>query len=131
VVRKCGEILQKNRNETVRQHVATFRHALWGILIELRRITCEFAQHKDVNYNFKHKIKLARKDWAQSFLRRNRELSVRKPEPTTFSRILAFNKIDVTRIDNNLVAVSEMCKFGLNHIFTVVESGFSCLQKPA
>jgi hypothetical protein len=84
-----------------------------------------------VNHKFKGEIKLAEQDWAQGFLRRNRGLSVRKPEPATVSRILAFNKIDVTWNYDNLVAVSEMYMFGLHHIFTVDERGFSCVQIPA
>jgi hypothetical protein len=92
----------------VRPHVATFRRVLWVILIELWRIACEFAERKDVNHNFKYEIKLAGKDRAQGFLRRNRELCVRKPETSTVSRILACNKIEVTLICDNLVVVSEM-----------------------
>jgi hypothetical protein len=55
----------------------------------------------------------------------------RKPVPTTVISILAFNKIDVTRIYDNLVTVFEMYTFGLNHIFSIDESGFSYVQKPA
>lgn len=45
---------------------------------------------KNVNHNFKHEIKLAGRDWAQDFIWRNRELRVRKSEPVTAIRILAF-----------------------------------------
>jgi hypothetical protein len=78
-----------------------------------------------VNHNFKHKIKLTRKGWAQVFLRRNRELTVRKPEHATVSRALAFNKVQVTRIYVNLMAVSEMYKFGIYRIFSVDGSELS------
>jgi hypothetical protein len=79
-----------------------------------------------VTHNVKNGTKLVGKDWAQGFLRRNRELRVTKPEPTAFIGILAFNKIKATRIYNNSVAV-----FGLNHFFSDDESGFSCAQTPA
>jgi hypothetical protein len=101
--------------------VATFTLIFWAILIELRRIACEFAERKHANHNSKHKIKLTRKGWAKVFLRGNRELSV------TISRILAFNEVEVTRIYGNVMAVSEMCKFGLHHIFSVDGSELSCV----
>jgi hypothetical protein len=84
-----------------------------------------------VNHHFNHETKVAGKDWTQGFLIRNRELRVRKPEPTAVLRILALNKIEATRIYKTLVTVFEMYKFGLNHIFSVDESGFSFVQKPA
>jgi hypothetical protein len=50
---------------------------------------------------------LAGRDWAQGFMRRNRELHVRKYEPTTFIGILALDKTDITQI-YNLETVFEM-----------------------
>jgi hypothetical protein len=44
---------------------------------------------------------------------------------------MAFNKIEVTRIYENLVTVSEMYKFGLNYIVSVDESEFLCVKNPA
>jgi hypothetical protein len=87
-------------------------------------IACEFAEWKNINHNFKHETKVAGKDWAQGFMWRNRELRVRKSEPATAIRILAFNKVEVTCIYDNLETGLEMYKFGLNHIFIAVESGF-------
>jgi hypothetical protein len=87
-------------------------------------------EKKTLIRNFKHKTKWAGKDWAQDLRRRNRELGVTKPKPTRVIGILAFKKIEVTRIYDNLVTVLGMCKFGLNHTFSVDESGFSFVQKP-
>jgi hypothetical protein len=84
-----------------------------------------------VEQNFNHKIKLAGKDLAQGFMRRNRELRVRKSEPTTVSRILAFNRIEVTHFYDNFLVVLEPYKFVSHRIFNVHERGFSCVQKPA
>jgi hypothetical protein len=84
-----------------------------------------------VRHNFKHESKLAGKNWAEGFLRRNRELRVRKPEPTTVITILAFKKIEVARIYDNVVTFFENNKFGLNNTFSVAESGFLCVKKPA
>jgi hypothetical protein len=53
--------------------------------------------------NFNNEIKLAGKDWAQGFMRRNRELCERKPEPITVSRILAFKRIEVTQFNDNFL----------------------------
>jgi hypothetical protein len=61
-------------------------------ITEVRGIAYEFAERNNMKHNFNHEIKLAGKCRAQSFIRWNRELSVRKPEPTTVSRILAFNR---------------------------------------
>jgi hypothetical protein len=87
------------------------RHCSLGTNGRLQRNACEFAERKGVNHNFKQKIKLEVKNWAQGFLRQSRELNVRKPEPITVSMILAFSKIEVSRIYGNLVAVFKMCTF--------------------
>jgi hypothetical protein len=45
----------------VQPFVTTFRHVLWGILIELRRTACEFAERKRANHNVRHWTKLQEK----------------------------------------------------------------------
>jgi hypothetical protein len=64
-------------------------------------------------------------DLVQSCLRRNRELNVRKPKPTTVSMILAFNETEATLSYENLMDIFYMYMFGPHHIVDVDESRFS------
>jgi hypothetical protein len=126
---KGGRTFTEEQERNLCDHVLQFSGMFYGeFLLNLHGSS---QNEKNMNNNFKHGTKLAGKDWAQGFMRRNSELRVRKSEPATAIRILAFNKIEVTSIYDNLETGCLICKFGPNHIFSADESGFSCVQKPA
>lgn len=62
--------------------------------IELRRLVYEYAERNKINHRFNTVRKIAGADWMYGFLRRNPDLSLRKPEAT---RVKAFNRNEVGR----------------------------------
>lgn len=124
-------VFTEKQEKELASHLLRLANLFYGVtLIELRRIAYEFAEKNKLKNSFNQETKLAGKDWAQGFLRRNPNLSLRKPEPTSVSRILAFNKAEVDRFFNNLMEVTDRYKFTPARIFNVDETGISTVQKP-
>lgn len=75
--------------------------------------------------------KLAGKDWLTAFLKRNRELSIRKPEPTSLGRATSFNKTNVNLFYEKLAVVMDKHKFQPSRIWNLDETGVPTVLKPA
>lgn len=111
-------VFTKTQEEEMACRLLSLAKIFHGVtMIELRRIAFEFAARNNIENNFNKESKLAGRDWVVGFLKRNPELSLRKPEATSINRILAFNKIEVDRFFNNLMAVMEKYKFAPSRIF--------------
>ncbi|XP_031328946.1 uncharacterized protein LOC116166154 [Photinus pyralis] len=74
---------------------------------------------------------MAGKDWYYHFLKRNKVISLRKPEPTSINRISAFNETQVNQFFQNLKKLYEKYHFSNEKIFNVDETGISTMQKPS
>lgn len=93
-------------------HIVELQHRFYGIgLQELRRIAYEFAEQNGINHPFSKDTKLAGTDWANGFLNRYPELSLRRPEPTSMSRLSGFSRVQVDRLYDLLEAEVEMKRF--------------------
>lgn len=75
------------------QHCLFMENRYFGLTVkDLRYLAYEFASRNKISHPF-NKIKgLAGKDWVMSFLQRNPELSLRRPEKTSIARAISFNK---------------------------------------
>lgn len=68
--------------------------------------------------------------WLEGFLKRNKKISVRKPEATSINRITAFNKPEVTRFYENLENVMKTYNFQPDRNFNVDETGVTMVHEP-
>lgn len=69
-------------------------------------------------------------DWFLNFMKRHRELSLRKPQATSLSRATSFNRHNVGMFYRNLAAVRDELKVQPQHIWNMDESGVTTVQKP-
>ncbi|KAJ8982174.1 hypothetical protein NQ317_013959 [Molorchus minor] len=70
------------------------------------------------------------KDWIYSFMRRYPQLSFRKPEATSLSRVTAFNRGEMDVFFNNLELLFEKYHFEVHCIYNVDETGISTVHNP-
>ncbi|XP_074029262.1 uncharacterized protein [Leptinotarsa decemlineata] len=73
---------------------------------------------------------MAEKEWHTMFLKRNPELSIRKPEPTSLGRVTSFNAQNVEVFFEKLADVMDRYGFTAAEIWNVDETGVSTVLKP-
>jgi hypothetical protein len=91
-----GKNVFSMKNKRVRQKsmFCCLRNFFLITLNELRRTAYEFAERKGRNNNFSKECRLAGKYRLYGFMKIHPALCLRKPEATSFNRVLAFNTED-------------------------------------
>lgn len=95
---------------------------------EIQRCAFNYAERNNINHPFIQANKAAGRDWIERFLRRNPEISIRKPQPTSINRLTAFNREEVTIFFDKLSSLMEKYKFTPARIFNADETGISNVQ---
>lgn len=100
--------------------------------MEACEVAYEFAaaNNKEVPASW-HRNKAAGLEWLRGFLYRHPIISIRKPEPTSLSRMTSFNKHNVGIFYANLEKVLVKEKFTASQIYNVDETGTTTVQKSA
>lgn len=76
-------------------------------------------------------IKSAGDDWLFSFMKRHKELTIRKPENTSLSRLTSFNKTNVDEFFDNYERALQSKSFTAAQIFNLDETGVATvIQAP-
>ena len=84
--------------EQLVDHLLHLEDMFFGLTAkEVRKLAYEWAESNNLNHSFSHKTRMAGEDWFSGFLTRNKRLSLRKPEATSFARASAFNRPQVDK----------------------------------
>ncbi|XP_039300200.1 uncharacterized protein LOC120355656 [Nilaparvata lugens] len=95
-----------------------------------RKLAYEYAKINNLQYpKTWDERKEAGQDWFSGFLRRNPNLSLRTPEPTSLARMTAFNKHTVGVFFNKLEEVIKRYNFRPNEIFNLDETGVTTVPR--
>ena len=95
----------------------------------VRRIAYDYATVNNLKHSFCTEKKICGKDWLNGFLKRQPQISLRRPEATSLNRILGFNRLSVNEFYDNLEKVFEKYSFQASRIYNVDETGISCVHR--
>lgn len=113
------------------QHVLQMQKRFFGLAPkELKKLAFDLAEHNKLPHQFSGQTKMAGKDWLRAFLRRHLEISSQKPEPTSLSRAVGFNKIRVGILFDALKSELQKYSYTPNQIWNADESGLTSVHKP-
>jgi hypothetical protein len=128
----------KEEEELVEYCMAASKMGYGVSTIKLRSLAYEFANK--LNKRLPHSRrgrpnpwedrKEAGRDWLKAFLRRHRNLSIRKPEATSIGRMTAFNHHNVEVFYDNIRSVFNIHSFEPHQIWNCDETGVTTVQIP-
>lgn len=96
---------------------------------ELRRLVYQLAEKNNCKHNFDRESEMAGKDWADKFMKRHPELSLRKPEGTSGARAMGFNRVAVSQFFNVLTKVIDEHRLTPDRIYNCDETGVTVNPK--
>jgi len=106
------------------EFVLLLESRLFGLtLTDLRVLAYQLAEKNNLEHNFNATKKMAGKCWLYSFLKRNPELKLRTPEPTSLARAIGFNRTVVNMFFDLLSGLYDQYKFSPDRIYNVDETG--------
>lgn len=112
-------------------HIKLLESRLFGLTTkEVRELAFSFAVKNNLEHRFNCETQMAGKEWLRGFRKRNPEITLRQPEPTSAARAMAFNKQQVENFFEKLDSVIQENSIQPHRIFNMDESGLSTVQKP-
>lgn len=113
------------------EHLKFLESRFFGLT---RKDVLELAYQLAVKNKFEHQFnndkKAAGKDWLRGFRKRNPDISLRKPEPTSAARAQAFNRPQVAQFFKVLEDTIKKENINPMRIYNADESGLSTVQRP-
>lgn len=112
-------------------HIVELESQLFGLTSsEVRRLAFQLAERMGINSCFNAEKKIAGKDWFIGFRKRNPEISLRQPEPTSAARAQAFNRPQVEKFFSLLSTTIDKHDIQPARMFNMDESALTTVQKP-
>jgi len=124
-------VLNVEFEKELADYCVEMQNRLFGLTVrDLRSMAFQLAERNHLDHGFDTEKQLAGKDWVAGFLRRNPELSLRMPEPTSIGRAVGFNTVQVGRFYDLLENAYRDHGFDRAHVWNVDETGLSCVHTP-
>ena len=92
----CGRLkplFSSDMEKMLKEYCLEVNDRFYGLTLrDVRALAYDLAEKNNLECPFDKETRLAGKDWAYSFIRRN-GLSLRQPEPTSIARAIGFNPV--------------------------------------
>lgn len=126
------QVFFSSQEDSLRKYLLQMASIFYGYSPkDVRRLAYECAAKFDIKIPPSWTAnKMAGKEWLTMFLKRNPELSIRKPEPTGLGRATSFNAQNVKVFFDKLAEVMDKYGFSASNIWNVDEIGVSTVLKP-
>lgn len=113
------------------QHFKFLESRLFGLTrASVQELAFQLAERNGFAHRFNSKKQKAGQEWLEGFLKRNKDISLRKPEATSSVRTQAFNRPQVQKFFQLYEKLLESVDFRPHRIYNADESGLSTVQKP-
>ena len=127
---RAPTIGSQNEKELV-EYIKGMESKLFGLTrTDVRKLAYEFAVRNNITHSFSNDKQMAGTDWLYAFMKRNPDINLRKPEPTSLARAMGFNKSQVKRFYDLLGDITDQEKLEACKMFNVDKTGLSTVQKP-
>ncbi|XP_072384452.1 uncharacterized protein [Diabrotica undecimpunctata] len=123
-------VFNEQQEQEIIAYVLEMESRFFGVSYkELRRLAFDFAAINGIPNNFNQVTRMASKKWLYCFLSRHSNISLRKPEATSYARATGFNKNAVSTFFKNLEAIFAKYDLSPDRIWNVDETGVTTVQK--
>lgn len=111
-------------------YIKQMESRLFGLTTKnLQKLAYDLAEKNNISHRFDTSKKMAGRIWLENFLKRNPDLSLRKPEPTSAARAAGFNKVAVSSFFDLLTHAIETYHLTPDKIYNVDETGITTVPK--
>lgn len=111
--------------------IQMMEQAFFGLTtVDVRRLAFDMATRLRLKTNFSKDSRMAGADWLRGFLKRNPQLSIRIPQPTSINRAVGFNRPRVDAFFALYKSVITAKNYTATKIWNMDESGVTNVQKP-
>jgi len=126
------QVFNINQKKILKDYLLKASAIFYGLTPKnVRSLAYHCAAKFDIKYPNSWKTEeMTGKDWLTAFLKRNLQLSIRKPEATSLGRATSFNKANVNMFFDKLATVLDRHNFTASCIWNIDETGVSTVCRP-
>lgn len=126
------KVFSDQQEQELTEYVLTCSRMNHGLTtVDLRKLAFNFAKANNITYpGAWNTHQSAGRDWLQSYMKRQKNLSIRKPEATSLGRATSFNRHTVQEFFSNLKLVMEKHQFHPSNIYNMDETALTTVHVP-
>ena len=118
--------------EGLKKYITDMDKTFYGLTImDIRVLVFEYCKRNEIDNPFPKETKLAGEDFVRGFLKRNKDLALRKPQGVAINRVFDLNKEAVKRYFDNLEILLNEHHFEPHQIHKCDETGITTVPMPA
>ena len=113
------------------EYIKEMEFKLFGLTrTDVRKLAYEFAVRNNITHSFSNDKQMAGTDGLYAFMKRNPDISLRKPEPTSLACAMGFNKPQVKRFDDLLGDIMDQEKLEACKISMLMKQAYRPYKNP-